>query len=41
MGATQYWRFFLGATLAVIVIAFPRGPDGTGQRRMAARMARR
>ena len=28
MGATQYWRFFLGATLAVIVIAFPRGLMG-------------
>jgi branched-chain amino acid transport system permease protein len=28
MGATQYWRFFLGATLALIVIAFPRGLMG-------------
>ena len=28
MGMTQYWRFFLGATLAVIVIAFPRGLMG-------------
>ena len=28
MGATQYWRFFLGVTLAVIVIAFPRGLMG-------------
>ncbi len=28
MGATQYWRFFLGATLAVIVIVFPRGLMG-------------
>ena len=28
MGATQYWRFFLGSTLAVIVIAFPRGLMG-------------
>jgi len=25
---TEYWRFFLGATLAVIVIAFPRGLMG-------------
>ena len=28
MGATQYWRFFLGATLALIVIGFPRGLMG-------------
>ena len=28
MGITQYWRFFLGATLALIVIAFPRGLMG-------------
>ena len=28
MGATQYWRFFLGAMLALIVIAFPRGLMG-------------
>ena len=28
MGATQYWRFFLGVTLALIVIAFPRGLMG-------------
>ena len=28
MGATQYWRFFLGATLALIVVAFPRGLMG-------------
>jgi branched-chain amino acid transport system permease protein len=28
MGATEYWRFFLGVTLAVIVIAFPRGLMG-------------
>ena len=28
MGMTEYWRFFLGATLAVIVIAFPRGLMG-------------
>ena len=31
MGATQYWRFFLGLTLAVIVIAFPRGLMGLAQ----------
>lgn len=31
MGATQYWRFFLGLTLAVIVIAFPRGLMGLVQ----------
>ena len=28
MGLTQYWRFCLGATLALIVIAFPRGLMG-------------
>ncbi len=28
MGMTEYWRFFLGVTLAVIVIAFPRGLMG-------------
>lgn len=28
MGITQYWRFMLGAILAVIVIAFPRGLMG-------------
>ncbi len=28
MGITQYWRFFLGATLALIVIVFPRGLMG-------------
>jgi branched-chain amino acid transport system permease protein len=28
MGATEYWRFFLGLTLAVIVVAFPRGLVG-------------
>ncbi len=28
MGMTQYWRFFLGLTLAVIVVAFPRGLTG-------------
>ena len=28
MSATQYWRFFLGAILALIVILFPRGLMG-------------
>ena len=28
MGMTQYWRFFLGVTLALIVIVFPRGLMG-------------
>ncbi|MBI2312306.1 MAG: branched-chain amino acid ABC transporter permease [Betaproteobacteria bacterium] len=28
MSLTQYWRFFLGATLALIVILFPRGLMG-------------
>ncbi len=28
MGATEYWRFFLGAILALIVVAFPRGLMG-------------
>jgi branched-chain amino acid transport system permease protein len=28
MGITQYWRFLLGAILALIVIAFPRGLMG-------------
>ncbi len=28
MGLTQYWRFFLGVILALIVIAFPRGLIG-------------
>jgi branched-chain amino acid transport system permease protein len=31
MGATQYWRFFLGVTLAVIVLVFPRGLMGLAQ----------
>ena len=30
MGATQYWRFFLGVTLALIVVLFPRGLMGVG-----------
>ena len=33
MGATQYWRFFLGATLALIVVALPARADGPGGRR--------
>ena len=28
MGVTQYWRFFLGLVLAIIVIVFPRGVMG-------------
>ena len=31
MGMTQYWRFFLGVTLALIVIVFPRGLMGLVQ----------
>ncbi len=31
MGATQYWRFFLGVTLALIVVAFPRGLIGLAE----------
>ena len=31
MSLTQYWRFFLGATLALIVILFPRGVMGVAQ----------
>ena len=31
MGITQYWRFFLGVVLAVMVIAFPRGLVGIVQ----------
>ena len=30
MGATQYWRFFLGVTLVLIVVLFPRGLMGVG-----------
>jgi branched-chain amino acid transport system permease protein len=30
MGATQYWRFFLGFVLALIVVLFPRGLAGVG-----------
>jgi branched-chain amino acid transport system permease protein len=31
MGATQYWRFWLGLTLIVLVVLFPRGLVGLGQ----------
>ncbi|MBA3505179.1 MAG: branched-chain amino acid ABC transporter permease [Betaproteobacteria bacterium] len=31
MSVTQYWRFLLGATLALIVILFPRGVMGVGE----------
>ena len=31
MGATQYWRFFLGLVLAIIVIGFPRGLMGMAE----------
>jgi len=31
MGATQYWRFWLGAILVLIVVLFPRGLVGIGQ----------
>ena len=31
MSLTPYWRFFLGATLALIVILFPRGLMGLAQ----------
>ena len=31
MGATQYWRFFLGVTLVLIVVLFPRGLIGLAQ----------
>jgi len=28
MGITQYWRFFLGVILVLIVVLFPRGLMG-------------
>jgi branched-chain amino acid transport system permease protein len=31
MGLTQYWRFVLGAILALIVVLFPRGLMGVAQ----------
>jgi branched-chain amino acid transport system permease protein len=40
MSLTQYWRFFLGVTLALIVILFPRGVMGVGQD-LWARLKRR
>ncbi|HXN16259.1 MAG TPA: branched-chain amino acid ABC transporter permease [Usitatibacter sp.] len=33
MSLTQYWRFFLGVTLALIVIGLPHGLMGLAQRR--------
>ncbi len=43
MGVTQYWRFFLGVTLVLIVVLFPRGLAGIGEDAWsrAARKARR
>lgn len=40
MGLTDYWRFFLGALLAVMVVAFPRGLIGVGQQVWAKARAR-
>ncbi len=31
MGATQYWRFWLGAILVLIVVLFPQGLVGVGR----------
>jgi branched-chain amino acid transport system permease protein len=31
MGITEYWRFMLGAILALLVVLFPRGLIGMGQ----------
>jgi branched-chain amino acid transport system permease protein len=31
MGLTQYWRFWLGVILVLIVVLFPRGLVGVGQ----------
>jgi branched-chain amino acid transport system permease protein len=31
MGMTQYWRFFLGLTLVLIVVLLPRGLAGMGE----------
>ena len=31
MGVTQYWRFWLGAILVLIVVLFPKGLVGVGQ----------
>lgn len=31
MGITEYWRFMLGAILALLVVLFPRGLIGIGQ----------
>lgn len=40
MSATEYWRFFLGIALAVIVIVFPRGLVGIAEE-ATARVHRR
>lgn len=40
MGLTQYWRFFLGLTLVVIVVLFPRGLAGLGSQ-LWSRFARK
>lgn len=40
MGATQYWRFFLGLVLAIIVIGFPRGLMGMAQKLWAKAVRR-
>jgi branched-chain amino acid transport system permease protein len=36
MGLTQYWRFWLGAILVLIVVLFPRGLVGVAQAAWAA-----
>ena len=41
MGATQYWRFFLGLVLAIIVIGFPRGLMGMAETLWAKAIPRR
>ena len=40
MGMTQYWRFWLGAILVLIVVLFPRGLVGLGQSLWAEGAAR-
>ena len=40
MGLTEYWRFMLGAILAILVVAFPRGLIGIGQQLYAWARAR-
>jgi branched-chain amino acid transport system permease protein len=34
MSATQYWRFFLGLMLAILVIALPGGLLGTLRKKL-------